>query len=127
MFLGLIISGQRYQKQRTITTERKKAEQKQAILNERLRISRDLHDEVGATLSGISMYSHIAKEQVQSKNQGDLLTSLSIMQDSAGDMVDKLSDIVWLLNPDQASLQKLVEKLEIYGRQIAEIKAIWNK
>jgi len=124
MFFGLIISGHRYQKQRTISTERKKAEQKQAILNERLRISRDLHDEVGATLSGISMYSHLAKEQIKIEHQNELLNSLTIMQESSGDMVNKLNDIVWLLNPDQAQLHQLVEKLEAYARQMAEINTI---
>ena len=124
MFLGLIISGHRYQKKRTIIIERKKAEQKQVLLNERLRISRDLHDEVGATLSGISMYSHLAKEQIKSEHQSDLLNSLSIMQESSGEMVNKLNDIVWLLNPDQAQLHQLIEKLEAYARQMADINAI---
>jgi len=113
-----------YLKGGTIKAEQEKAKQKQAILKERLRISRDLHDEVGATLSGISMYSHIAKEQSNLENREALHTSLTVMQESAGDMVDKLSDIVWLLNPEQAHMQKLFEKLEEYARQLAQIKSI---
>jgi signal transduction histidine kinase/ligand-binding sensor domain-containing protein len=124
LFLTLAYYAQRYQKKRIIRAEQEKSKQKQAILNERLRISRDLHDEVGATLSGISMYSHIAKEQIKTQSNEGLLTSLNVMQDSSGDMVKKLNDIIWLLNPEQARLQQLVEKLEEYIRQLAEYKNV---
>jgi signal transduction histidine kinase/ligand-binding sensor domain-containing protein len=122
--LSMIYAGQHYLKRRTIRAEQQKSKQKQAILNERLRISRDLHDEVGATLSGISMYSHIAKEQIKAQSQDGLFSSLNIMQESSGDMVKKLNDIIWLLNPEQARLQQLVEKLEEYIRQLAEYKNV---
>jgi len=122
--LSMMYAGQYYLKRRTILTEQEKSKQKQAILNERLRISRDLHDEVGATLSGISMYSHIAKEQIKAQSREGLFSSLNIMQESSGDMVKKLNDIIWLLNPEQARLQQLVEKLEEYIRQLAEYKNV---
>jgi len=122
--LSMLYAGQYYLKRRTILAEQEKSKQKQAILNERLRISRDLHDEVGATLSGISMYSHIAKQQIKTQSRDGLFSSLNIMQESSGDMVKKLNDIIWLLNPEQAHLQQLVEKLEEYIRQLAEYKNV---
>lgn len=122
--LSMLFTGHRFQKRRTIQKEQEKEKQKQAILNERLRISRDLHDEVGATLSGISMYTHIAKEQIKSESKDVVLHSLDIMQDSASDMVNKINDIVWLLNPDQAHLRQLVERLEAYAGHLAEMKGI---
>lgn len=70
------------------------------------------------------MYSHIAKEQIKTQSNEGLLTSLNVMQDSSGDMVKKLNDIIWLLNPEQARLQQLVEKLEEYIRQLAEYKNV---
>ncbi len=124
VFLTMMFAGQHYLKRRTIIAEQQKSKQKQVILNERLRISRDLHDEVGATLSGISMYSHIAKEQIKAQSRDGLFSSLNIMQESSGDMVKKLNDIIWLLNPEQARLQQLVEKLEEYIRQLAEYKNV---
>lgn len=92
------------------------------VLNERLRISTELHDEVGATLSGIAMYSHLTKEQMRSGQTTEIERSLNIMQQSSAQMVDKLSDIVWLINPEQDSLQKLVTRLEEYARDMAAIK-----
>ncbi|MEP7321762.1 MAG: tetratricopeptide repeat protein [Saprospiraceae bacterium] len=94
----------------------------QAILKERLRISGELHDEVGATLSGISMYSHLTKEQIKKGETTEIEKSLNIMQESSTQMVDKLSDIVWLINPEQDSLEKLITRLEEYAIQMAAIK-----
>jgi signal transduction histidine kinase len=94
----------------------------QAVLSERLRISSELHDEVGATLSGIAMYSHLTKEQMRTGQTTEIEKSLNVMQQSSAQMVDKLSDIVWLINPQQDSLQKLVTRLEEYATDMAAIK-----
>jgi signal transduction histidine kinase len=99
----------------------------QAVLNERLRISSELHDEVGATLSGIAMYSHLTIEQMKTGQTTEIEKSLNVMQQSSAQMVDKLNDIVWLINPEQDNLQKLVEKLEEYARDMAAIKSMQVK
>lgn len=96
----------------------------QAVLSERLRISSELHDEIGATLSGISMYSHLTKEQMKKGQTAEIERSLNVMQQSSAKMVDKLSDIVWLINPEQDSLQMLVTRLEEYATDMAAIKNI---
>ncbi|HRH47215.1 MAG TPA: tetratricopeptide repeat protein [Panacibacter sp.] len=107
--------------------KKKQLQSQQALTNERLRISRELHDEVGATLSGIAMYSHLTKAQIKNANTAEVEKSLNIMQESAGEMVNKLNDIVWLVNPDQDSLQKLIQRLEDYARDMAAIKNIHVK
>lgn len=94
------------------------------LYKQRMRISNDLHDEVGATLSGLSMYSQITKDQMKSKDIEKVEHSLNIMQQSAAEMVDKLSDIVWAVNPDQDSLEKLLQKLEEYAQEMGQAKNI---
>ncbi len=94
----------------------------QSLNGERLRISRELHDEVGATLSGIAMYSHVARDQVKSAKTHEAAYSLSIMEKSAGEMVNKLSDIVWLINPEQDTLLELFGRLGEYGKQMARVQ-----
>ena len=44
------------------------------------------------------------------------------MQQSSGDMVNKLNDIVWLLNPSQDGFQKLIQRLEEYAGEMTAIK-----
>ena len=100
----------------------KKREREKAILSERTRLGQDLHDELGATLSGISMYSHLTKEQMKHAQTAEVEKSLNIMQHSASEMVNKLNDIVWLINPGQDTLQKLVHRLEEYAGEMAAIK-----
>jgi signal transduction histidine kinase len=102
--------------------EKNKSAKQQALLKERLRISRELHDEVGATLSGIVMYSHFTKDQIKSANIPAVENSLNIMQRSSEEMVSKLNEIVWLVNPEKDTLQKLVQKLEEYARNMAATK-----
>lgn len=115
----LVIAGfygfYRYKKKRKIQSQ-------QAISNERLRISRELHDEVGSTLSGIAMYSHLTKKLLTQSNATEVEKSLNIIQQSADEMVSKLNDIVWLINPEQGSLQMLIQRLEEYARDMAAIK-----
>jgi two-component system sensor histidine kinase UhpB len=102
--------------------EKNRTAKHQALLQERLRISRELHDEVGATLSGIVMYSHLTKQQVQADDAGAVEKSLTIMQQSSEEMVGKLNEIVWLVNPEKDTLPKLVQRLEEYARNIATAK-----
>lgn len=95
---------------------------KQILMNERLRISRELHDEVGATLSGIAMYSHVAVEQLRNAKLKDVEQSLSFMQKSAGEMVSQLSDIVWLINPEQDTILELFGRLCEFGKQMTRAR-----
>jgi signal transduction histidine kinase len=95
----------------------------QAALNlQRQQISRDLHDEVGATLSGIAMYSHFSRDQLRANNQSGIEQSLQIMQESSSHMVEKLNEIVWFINPEQDGLNMLINRLEDYASKMASIK-----
>jgi signal transduction histidine kinase len=114
----LIVSGYGFYRY----TRRRKLQNQQVVLNERLRISRELHDELGSTLSGIAMYSHLTREQIKTGKTQEVEKSLNNMQQTAGSMVDKLKDIVWLVNPEQDSLLKLMERLEDYGEEMAMLK-----
>ena len=105
----------RFRKQRMLKN-------KQELLKERLRISRELHDEVGATLSGIAMYSHVAVEQLKNSKVNEVAHSLTFMQKSAGEMINKLGDIVWLINPEQDTILELFGRLGEYGKQMTRVR-----
>ena len=90
----------------------------------RNKISQDLHDEVGATLSGIALYSYIAKQQNENDEAAAVKQSLDIIDKNATDMVKKLSDIVWAVNPIHDSLDGLLHRLEDYAIEMASAKGI---
>lgn len=100
----------------------RKIQYQQELADYRQRISQDLHDEVGATLSGIAMYCHLSKDQLQNNLVQQAHHSLNIIQDSASEMVNKLNDIVWLTNPDQDDMQQLLQRLEEYAHSMTSVK-----
>lgn len=98
--------------------------QRLRLANLRSKISQDLHDEVGATLSGIAMYSYITKEQIKNNEHTAVNKSLDLIKDNAGEMVAKLNDIVWAVNPHQDNLYSLLERLKDFAIQITAVKNI---
>lgn len=88
----------------------------------RNRLSMELHDDLGATLSGISMYGHLARKQLQNGHFEGVQNSLTVIQDSATEMVNKLNDIVWFTNPAQDGLSELIQYMEEYAIKMAATK-----
>jgi signal transduction histidine kinase/ligand-binding sensor domain-containing protein len=83
-------------------------------------ISRDLHDEVASTLSGIRLYSEMAKQQLEQKDTGQVQKSLEVISDNAAEMMQGMSDIVWAINPANDSLSKLLQKLRSYAIEMIQ-------
>ncbi len=98
---------------------------KQILDMEKLRISiaTDLHDDIGATLSSISMYSDALKIQIKEKLP-QLEPVLDKMGKNSRDMVSSMSDIVWAINPDNDEGEKLVQRMEQYARDLCAIKIV---
>ncbi len=94
------------------------------LANLRTKISQDLHDEIGATLSGIALYSYITQDQIKNKNQIEVTKSLNLIKTNATDMVAKLNDIVWAINPNQDNFNAFIGRLKEFTLQIAPTKNI---
>lgn len=90
----------------------------------RNQISSELHDDIGATLSGINMYGYLAKKQIEDNQQQEVEKSINIIQHSAREMVDKLNDIIWSVSPKDELLENLMDKLSKYARLLAATKQI---
>jgi signal transduction histidine kinase len=95
---------------------------KLAVEQMRNKISGELHDDFGSTLSGISMYSYMINDLLQAGKYDEAKQSATVIQKSAGEMVHSLNDLVWTLKPDRDTLQKLVERLEEYAGDMAAAK-----
>jgi len=83
-------------------------------------ISRELHDDIGSTLSGINMYSHMAMTQSQSGDSKATVQSLQTIQQSAAEMVGKLKDIVWANNLKDGDTDAFFETLKDYVLMITK-------
>ncbi len=101
-----------------------KTEKEKESENIRVSISRDIHDEVGATLSGVALFSEIAKEKVLQHRQKDAMEYLEHISTNSKEMVEKISDIVWAINPDNDSFERITEKLRAYTLNLCAGKGI---
>ncbi len=78
-------------------------------------IAANLHDEVGATLSSISMMSQIAK-----RNRGDEEELLDKISSNSQTMLESMSDIVWSIRPDNDKLGDIVKRIRLFAADTLE-------
>ncbi len=74
----------------------------------RRRIARDLHDEVGSTLTTISILSESVLRQMELDGEKARLSGIG---DKARTAMSSMSDIVWSINPQNDSMDKIVERM----------------
>jgi ligand-binding sensor domain-containing protein/signal transduction histidine kinase len=80
----------------------------------RLRISRDIHDDIGCNLGSIVILTQILKSEQE--RQGHASADVLEIERITKSTVESLHDIVWFLNPDYDDLYGLVSKM----REVAE-------
>lgn len=89
------------------------------IVEERLRlkIARDLHDEMGSTLTSINIISKMAMEQ---EGNNTTRTQLSKIKEHSSTMMETMSDIVWAINPANDNFEKVLIRMKEFIAEIME-------
>ncbi len=102
--------------------ERQRAERQRAIEQERTRVAQDLHDELGATITEVSMLGALAKTPslpVESKERYlDQLTAVS------RSLVATLDEIVWAVNPKYDSVASLASYYSLFAQRFLNLAGI---
>ncbi len=88
----------------------------EAVFTERNRIASDLHDDIGAALSSIRIYSGAAEKQFNHDPKESLKLIERINESSSG-MMERMSDIVWSINPKNDNVQSLVFRMKTYATE----------
>jgi signal transduction histidine kinase len=96
----------RYTGMRKLKKRVRQLEREQALERERARISQDMHDEVGATLTEISILTELARRKPDAA--GDQLRQIS---ERSAEVIDNLGEIVWAINPKNDTLDNFVAYL----------------
>ena len=86
-------------------------------------ISRDLHDEVGSTLSSIGFLSSIALGDVDT-NKEKAHNTLNSINESAHKMLDAMNDIIWNIQPKNDSLDNIIIRMISFASELLEAKRI---
>jgi signal transduction histidine kinase len=87
----------------------------------RSRIARDLHDDLGSTLSSIRILSEFAKNQAAS-NPIQTEEILKKIVNSSQKLQENLQDIVWTTQSKDNSLNELTTRMRRFGGEVLEAK-----
>ena len=85
----------------------------------RNKIARDLHDDVGSTLSSISIFSQIAQQQSK-----EVIPMLETIGESSTKMLDAMADIVWTINPENDQFEKIILRMKSFAYELLGAKKI---
>ena len=101
----------RLRKQRAIL------EKQLAVQLERQRISSEMHDDIGAGLSGIKLLTEMTKGKVKDTAASGEVEKI---YDSVGEISAKMKEVIWSLNTENDHLSSLISYIQRQARQWLE-------
>jgi two-component system sensor histidine kinase UhpB len=94
-------------------------EARRLIEMERMRntIARDLHDDIGSTLTSINVLSTVALEP---QEDGFLQSSMQKIKHRSSAIMEKMDDIVWAINPQNDTMEELLTRMKEFATELLE-------
>ncbi len=86
-----------------------------ALEAERSRIAKDLHDDIGASLTGLAFQAELARSQLT----GPAADHFANYAGTARGLVDRLRQVIWAMNPACDTLEQLATYLGQYLENLA--------
>lgn len=90
----------------------------------RTRLSRDLHDDIGSTLSSINILTSVARKKAEAGDVEGAAASLTGISERSQRLQRNMSDIVWSVDPDRDTLVELLVRMREFGSSVLEPKGI---
>jgi len=94
-----------------------------AIERERLRISQDMHDEIGASLTQIAILSEIVKTRKGHPEEATKL--IDQISGISGNLVDEMGEIIWAINPKNDDLPSFVYHLRQHASEYLSMTELY--
>lgn len=85
-------------------------------------IARDLHDEIGSTLSSIQLNSNLLEKQLQQNTQQ--VSLLNRIQSASKQAIEMMNEIIWSVQPKNDALDMLFIRMRQYASEILEAAEI---
>lgn len=109
VFTIAIVFVVRYVSFRRLRVKLRSLEKETALQNDRARIARDLHDDLGASLTHIALLSELAQKELAQPQQAE--DHIDQIFRTARTAVRSLDEIVWVVNPKNDTLDRFAEYL----------------
>jgi signal transduction histidine kinase/ligand-binding sensor domain-containing protein len=120
---GLVLSsvaiGVRTIAARKYRRELARLEQQHAIERDRARIAKDIHDDIGAGLTQITLLSELARREPE---QAD--THLDRISDSARQLTRAMDEIVWAVDPQHDTFSGLMDYISAFAEDFLRMAGI---
>ncbi len=100
---------------RRVRRKLEQSERQRALERERARIARDIHDDLGASLTRITMLSQSVRSEVEGQMQAS--QDLDQIYSTARELTRAMDEIVWAVNPKHDTLDSLVTYLGRFAQQ----------
>lgn len=97
-------------------------ERQNAVERERARIAQDIHDDIGASLSRITMLTQATHGQLA--QPGHTATVLSRIYTTARDITGALDEIVWAIDPRHDTLASLTDYMGTFAQELLAVANI---
>jgi len=94
-------------------------QQQHAIERDRARIAKDIHDDVGAGLTQITLLTELARREPEQTD-----TNLERITDSARKLTKAMDEIVWAVDPQHDSFAGLLDYISAYAEDFLRVANI---
>jgi signal transduction histidine kinase/ligand-binding sensor domain-containing protein len=118
----LLILSVRTWSHRRLQRRLERLEQKQAMEKERARIAKNLHDDLGASLTEIGLLADLARRN--GNGNGEAKEVHHFFSDRVRGLARTLDNIVWTVNPKNDSLEELATYLCEFSQELFRLASI---
>ncbi len=112
--IWLIIIARRKRQEERFQLE---VEKRVALEQERQRIARDVHDDLGSGLSALSLQTAMAQYK---DSPEELKQEMDRINSSARDLSGKIREVIWTVSADNDTLPNLISYLSRYAQELFE-------
>ncbi len=106
-----------------LSKQKRKYEQQLALDNQRSKITADLHDDIGASLSSLQVNSAVANQLI-SKNPFQAKEVLNKIEVQSKNLSERIGDIIWSMKPGKDEFMSLGARIKTFASDILGATAI---
>lgn len=118
--VGLILLFARAVYRRRLRAELERVERQRAVERDRARIAKDIHDDLGAGLTQITLLSELAKRD----SPEEVERHVGQISGTARELTRAMDEIVWAINPQNDTLEGLITYVSKFAQQYLTLAGI---